>query len=506
MAKVFISYKRNVEPDHPFARELYRRLSQNHQAFLDEERILVGEHWAERIKNEIEAADYLVLLISKHSIESGMVVEEIKIAEAARKRNGKPAVLPVRVAYDGALPYDVGALINPLQYLMWSSEANSSNVIDKIERAIQGDTSHLLVVDPKQSLTPISDEIPLPSANPKAPLEAPEGTMAANSPYYIRRVADNVVQTELNRLGGYTLAIRGPRQIGKSSLLAAINARARQEGKAIAFIDFQNFGNINSIESERFYQQFAFMAEDILGLDSQLEQHWNVPAPLSAVQKCTRFFERRILKDCGEKGMVLAIDEADRLLGTPISSDFFGMLRSWHNNRQNNPKWQGLSLVLVISSEPAMLIDDVKQSPFNVATSVELEDFPETAIHAMNDVHGKPISEAQVKMLYQLLQGHPYLSRRAFYRLCQHQYTFDQLMQEATSETGPFGDHLRALLSRVNRRDGLLSELKTVLKAGRCDDANRDRLIKGGLVMERGGRLHMRNALYDQYFRRVLID
>lgn len=187
MAKVFISYKRNVEPDHPFAHDLYHRLSQNHQTFLDEEKILVGQRWAERIKTEIEASDFLVLLISKYSIESGMVVEEIKIAEAARKRNGKPAVLPVRVAYDGELPYDIGALLNPLQYLMWSSE-NSSEVINKIERALQGDTEQLLVVDPNKKLPPISDEIPLPSANPKAPLEAPEGTMAATSPYYIAGV------------------------------------------------------------------------------------------------------------------------------------------------------------------------------------------------------------------------------------------------------------------------------------------------------------------------------
>ncbi len=505
MAKVFISYKRNVEPDHPFAHDLYHRLSQNHQTFLDEEKILVGQRWAERIKTEIEASDFLVLLISKYSIESGMVVEEIKIAEAARKRNGKPAVLPVRVAYDGELPYDIGALLNPLQYLMWSSE-NSSEVINKIERALQGDTEQLLVVDPNKKLPPISDEIPLPSANPKAPLEAPEGTMAATSPYYSRRVADNIVQAELSHPNGYTLTIKGPRQIGKSSLLAAINTQARQDGKTIAFVDFQNFGDIKTINSDQFYQQFAFMVEDNLGLDSQLAQYWNTPVPLSAVQKCTRFFERRILKDCGEKGILLAIDEADRLLGTPFSSDFFGMLRSWHNNRQNNPKWQGLSMVLVISSEPAMLIDDVHQSPFNVATSVELEDFPETAIHNMNEVHGKPISATQVKTLHQLLQGHPYLSRRAFYGLCQHRYNFDALMQEATSETGPFGDHLRALLSRLYRRDGLLNELKRVLKTGQCDGVNRDRLIKGGLVIERNGRLQMRNALYDQYFRKVLID
>lgn len=32
----------------------------------------------ERIKSEIEVSDFLVLLISKYSIESGMVVEEVK--------------------------------------------------------------------------------------------------------------------------------------------------------------------------------------------------------------------------------------------------------------------------------------------------------------------------------------------------------------------------------------------------------------------------------------------
>ena len=31
--------------------------------------------------------------------------------------------------------------------------------------------------------------------------------------------------------------------------------------------------------------------------------------------------------------MILAIDEVDRLFSSPFSSDFFAMLRHWHNNR-----------------------------------------------------------------------------------------------------------------------------------------------------------------------------
>jgi TIR domain len=56
MAKVFISYKRNVEPDEPFALALFKHLQTGHQPFIDLE-ILVGEAWAARIKQEIENAD-----------------------------------------------------------------------------------------------------------------------------------------------------------------------------------------------------------------------------------------------------------------------------------------------------------------------------------------------------------------------------------------------------------------------------------------------------------------
>jgi hypothetical protein len=240
-----------------------------------------------------------------------------------------------------------------------------------------------------------------------------------------------------------------------------------------------------------------------LDLDSQIENYWSVP--LTPAQKCTRFLEKRILKGIGKGGFLLALDEADHLLGSPISAGFFGMLRSWHNNASLKPDWRGFSLGMVISSEPAMLIDDLSQSPFNVGAVVELDDFSRREIARMNEAHGRPVNEQQINQLYDLLSGHPYLSRRALYGLCQERYGFDDMITEADSETGPFGDHLRALLTRLGLRPNLLAQLRAALQSGRCDDKERNRLISGGLIVDKAGRLQARNKLYDRYFRRALL-
>jgi len=290
MARVFISYKRNVEPDEPFARKLFEQLRLNHQPFIDQE-ILIGEAWAARIKQEIENADYLVLLISKHSIESGMVVEEIKIAETARQQNDRPKLLPVRLAYGEQLPYDLGAILNPLRYANWSEGQDFGEVIRIIERAVNGRSDQLADPGQEPPRAPLSDEIPLPAANPKMTLEAPEGTMPADSHYYIERTADKIAKDEQAQVRGYTLTIKGPRQIGKSSLLGKIMADANLQSKPSAFLDFQNFGHIDAMSTDDLFKQFAFLIEEALDLESQIDQYWNVP--LTPANKCTRFLEKR---------------------------------------------------------------------------------------------------------------------------------------------------------------------------------------------------------------------
>src|SRR5262245_32622545 len=111
MARLFISYKRNVSPDEQLANDLYNQLSGEHKVFIDKT-LLIGQDWVRRIQQELEKADFLLLLLSEQSVQSQMVVEEIRMAEGLRKQNGKPLLLPIRVSYKGGLPYDLGAILN----------------------------------------------------------------------------------------------------------------------------------------------------------------------------------------------------------------------------------------------------------------------------------------------------------------------------------------------------------------------------------------------------------
>ena len=58
-------------------------------------------------------------------------------------------------------------------------------------------------------------------------------------------------------------------------------------------------------------------------------------------------------------------------------------------------------------------------------------------------------------MLNDLLAGHPFLTRLAFYRLATGQSpSFDKLDTAAAEPDGPFGDHLRAMSSSCGIRRG----------------------------------------------------
>ena len=84
----------------------------------------------------------------------------------------------------------------------------------------------------------------------------------------------------------------------------------------------------------------------------------------------TSLIESRVFPEL-DQPLLLAFDEADRLLGRPWQTDFFGMLRVWHNGRWQ-PGWSGVDIALVIATEPYLLVAEEHQSPFNVGEVVAL--------------------------------------------------------------------------------------------------------------------------------------
>jgi len=134
MSHCFISY-RHVAPDQELAHALSTALQHSgHMVFLDG-RIEVGARWVEAIEREISASAFFTVLLSEQSIRSDMVRQEIALAHE-RASADKLCILPVRVAFTAALPYDLAAYLNPLQHAHWNPGEPFDRVCSEIVSAI----------------------------------------------------------------------------------------------------------------------------------------------------------------------------------------------------------------------------------------------------------------------------------------------------------------------------------------------------------------------------------
>ncbi len=135
--KVFISYKRNVEPDEPIALKVFEQLSKDYDVFIDL-KMMVGTKWSKEIKTNLLESDYFISLISENSIKSEMVSTEILLAYQNAKATGSPLILPVRLNYFGDLDYDLMAYLGSSNYIAWRSHSDTQNVIKQLQQAIEG--------------------------------------------------------------------------------------------------------------------------------------------------------------------------------------------------------------------------------------------------------------------------------------------------------------------------------------------------------------------------------
>ena len=352
-----------------------------------------------------------------------------------------------------------------------------------------------------------NEEQPLNNDNGTEPepacLESPHNIVPIQSPFYIKRPGDSIALKAIARQG-VTIIIKGPPQMGKSSLLLQINSAAEQAGKRVAFIDFQQFDRSSLVEADTFFQQFCNLLTHKLDLDNHVADCWTLP--LGNRQRLTRYMSHYLLPKL-DRPLVLAMDEADVIFDTNFRDDFFGTLRSWHSSRAHNPIWQQLDLVLVTSTEPYLFIKDLDESPFNVGEVIEPADFSLAQVIELNQKHDTPLSSPQVQQLFDLLGGHPYLVRLALYLLMEQRIAPADLFSQAIEERGPFGDHLRHHLSQLRRQTELVEGLHQVITHQTCPDQQIFfRLWGAGLVRREGQAVLPRCQLYAKFFGRYLYD
>lgn len=512
-AHLFICYKRNVDPDQNLANYLHDFLAERgHDVFIDNT-LRTGVAWLDEMDRRIRASDFFVVLLSEASADSEMVQAEVRRAYQYRKQQGHPQTLPVRIAYEGLLPYSIDAFLDPFQYTVWREETDIERVARDVLAAIEGRLSRQSPVQ-LEGLTGKTANTdgridpgerglhkPLPAFDPRfilEDLEAPGGAVRLDDKCYIERTADTQLQREIVR-AGTTTTIRAARQTGKSSLLIRGVHHARQNDAKIVYLDVQRVDEDHLVTSDIFLRYLAEFIVRKLRLDIQeVDRLWQ--GSLGPQDKLTFLMEDYVLPE-SEGPIVLAMDEVDRLLQTKLHNNFFGLLRSWHNNRALDDRWNKLNIVMVISTEPYLLIADVKQSPFNVGLRLYLEDFDEVQVRDLNRRHGSPVREDEFHHLIEWLSGHPYLTRKALYVLVTEQTPWADLTRVAVEDHGPFGDHLRRYHWLLNDEPDLRKALKEVIEYEHCvDEKSFFRLLRAGLVKGSGDCCKCRCALYQKYF------
>lgn len=524
--KIFLSYKRNIEPDQSLANYLYRRLIEmGHEVFIDTS-MRVGKDWLNEIDRQIQSSDFILMLLSQQSADSEMVQAEVSRAYQYRHKQGKPHILPVRVAYDDMLPYAIDNYLFNRQYICWKEAGDNERVTAEILAAVMGELpdkepvriqSHSTAGEARQEIVIGEDgrplrsgeslSTPLPAFDPRflEELDAPGGALRVRDQLYIERDADPQFKRQLLR-NGSTTTIRAPRQSGKSSLLERGLHHARQ--KRIGDQDYCRTlkFDLQSVDRSILDSYDSFLrclVENIayrLGLDkASLDKLWC--SRLGLQDRLTCYMEEQVLPQQGGQQLILALDEADRLVTRPYASDFFGLLRVWHNNRAGSELWSDLNLALVISTEPYLLIPEVNQSPFNVGLTLNLKDFTSQQVADLNARHGAPLGAADFPRLVALLNGHPYLTRKALYHLVVEQQSWEVLERAAPSDLGPFGDHLRYYYWRAMEAPELIDALRQVLRSGRCSNQQAAyRLVRAGLLADLGDGYQFRCNLYRRYF------
>ena len=271
-------------------------------------------------------------------------------------------------------------------------------------------------------------------------------------------------------------------------------------GKRVVFLDFQLLDQPTLADAETFLRQFCQEVTNQLELESRVEEYWQ--RQVSQVQRCTDYFQLYLLKVL-QSPLLLAMDEVDRMFEPTFGSDFFSMLRSWHNKRAlpTTKVWKKLDLALVTATEPYHLIANLNQSPFNVGEVITLADFTPEQVAELNHKHGDRFTPSQERELMGWLGGHPYLVRKALYLVASGQLTVEELFGRAIDDRGAFGDHLRYHLFRINDRADLLDGLRQVIRQQTCEDQRVLRLLSAaGLVYREGQRVLPRCRLYAEYF------
>ena len=475
--KVVILYRRKTQPDDQVLGLIESSLAGlGHDIFVDRH-LKIGVDWAKAIEEKIRSADVVVAILSDSSIGSEMLEYELDTAFDENKKRGKPYLLPVRVGTDKIVDGPIGSYVNGLNFTVWNGPADNQRVVAELVFA--------MTAPPKPKVE-------------ERHFEPVGGAVSPDSPFYVERDADADF-TKALRANESILLVKGPRQIGKTSMIGRGAKLVRNLGWRYATTDFQKLSSSHLASDDAFYRLLAATLARQLKFTYDFAAEW--VEVFGANMNLDNFVRAAI--EASDQPLVWFMDEADKLFGLPFASDFFGLIRSWHNSRATEAggPWSRFTVVIGYATEAHLFIQDLNQSPFNVGRQLALSNFTIEQANDLNGRYGSPISVEEVRQLWDLIGGQPFLTRRALDVLGRKVMDFPTLMESSARDEGPFGDHLKRILISVSQMPAVLEALRLSITNPEFQESEGvHRLISAGVARQNAGnKIVLMCELYRQY-------
>lgn len=334
-------------------------------------------------------------------------------------------------------------------------------------------------------------------------IEEPKGAVPLDSPFYVERELDERCKAQI--LQPYSLIrIKAPRQYGKTSVLQRVSKHAEDHAHKVIDINFHEFADSELNNLETLLSFICGFASDALEIPEKVDEYF-APKFRPTKMKCSLYFERYLFKECKDN-IILAIDEADRLFAYPqVSSEFFGLLRAWHEDSKIKADWAKFKMIITYSTEAQYAITDMNQSPFNVGLQVNLTDFTENEVLNLAKKHQLQLSNAEVQLLMKEVGGHPYLIRKAMYEIVNQNIGLNNFLKNAAQDGSYFNDHLNTHLQYLQRNPDKLDALSKILNNQPTQNHLACEALRAiGLVKGTAPNYYISFKLYDDYFRRKI--
>lgn len=333
----------------------------------------------------------------------------------------------------------------------------------------------------------------------------PDGPVPLDSPFYVERPPiEELVYREITQ-PGCVIRIRGPRQMGKTSLVLRLLAFAEAQGYRTINL------NCNQIDSEcltdlnKLLRCICLQIARQLSIDPNLNDIWD--EEVGCKLNCSLYFQSYLLNQI-QSPVVLVLNEVDRFFEHPqIAQEFFALLRSWYEQARQDTNWQKLRLVVVYSTQVYVTLD-LNRWPFNIGLPIRLPELTQQQVEELAQRHGLDWSTGnESAQLMSLVGGHPALIRIALYHLCSQAITFEDLVEEAIANGGIYRYHLWRHWVILQQKPSIAktyAELVGAKESIYLDPIEIYKLDGLGLISYEGDRIKPRCELYRAYFAKQL--